>query len=174
MTRTFISIDLPENVKKEVQKIQNQLPEFFGKKIELGNLHLTLKFLGEIDEEKIKLVKEKLKIINTSSFDLELDEIGVFSPHHIRIVWLHIKGADELQKVVDSVLGEIFKPEERFMGHLTIARVKNIKSKKEFLESLRKIEIPRIKFKAHCFRLMKSELRPDGPIYSVLEEYKLK
>ncbi|MEK6945690.1 MAG: RNA 2',3'-cyclic phosphodiesterase [Nanoarchaeota archaeon] len=174
MIRSFIAIDLPENVKKEVQRTQGQLPDFFGKKVEPENLHLTLKFLGEIDEEKIKLVKEKLKIINTASFDLELDAVGVFSPSYIRIVWLHIKGAEVLQKVVDSVLGDIFKPEERFMGHLTVARVKNIKNKKEFLEKLKKIEIPKMKFKVSRFRLMKSDLRPEGPVYSVLEEYDLK
>ncbi len=174
MMRSFIAIDLPENVKKEIQKIQAQLPDFLGKKIETGNLHLTLKFLGEIDEDKIKTVKEKLKIINTASFDLEIDGAGVFSPSYIRIVWLHIKGAEVLQKVVDSVLGDIFKPEERFMGHLTVARVKNIKNKKEFLENIKKIEIPTMKFKARCFRLMKSDLRPEGPVYSVLEEYDLK
>ena len=52
--RTFISIDMPEVVRSEIEKIQDVLPEFFGKKTERDNLHLTLKFLGEIDEEKVK------------------------------------------------------------------------------------------------------------------------
>ena len=46
--RTFIAVDIPENVKEEIIKIQDKLPEFVGKLTELENLHLTLKFLGEI------------------------------------------------------------------------------------------------------------------------------
>ena len=59
--RTFIAIDIPDSIKNEIIKIQNSLPEFIGKKTEKENLHLTLKFLGEIDEEKIELIKKELR-----------------------------------------------------------------------------------------------------------------
>ena len=58
--RVFISINLPESVKKEIKKIQDSLPNFTGKKTEYENLHLTLKFLGEIDEENLPKKRKKL------------------------------------------------------------------------------------------------------------------
>ena len=55
--RCFIALDLPVEIIKEIKKIQKELPEFIGKKTESENLHLTLKFLGEVSEEKIKEIR---------------------------------------------------------------------------------------------------------------------
>jgi 2'-5' RNA ligase len=74
---------------------------------------------------------------------------------------------------VEESLGDLFESEERFMGHLTIARVKNVRDKKEFLNVLKEINIPRIKFKINEFYLMSSVLGEKGPKYSVIEKYKL-
>ena len=171
--RTFISIDLSIEVKNEIRKIQNSLPDFIGKKTEFENLHLTLKFLGEIDERKVDEVRKRLFSIKINDFDTEIDSIGIFSENFIRIVWLHIKGAEQLQKAIDDVLGDIFQPEARFMSHITIARVKNIKDKKEFLKELKKIKIPEIRFNVSSFNLKKSELSQKGPIYDIIEEFRL-
>ncbi len=171
--RAFISINISEEIRKEIKKIQDFLPEFFGKKTELENLHLTLKFLGEIKENKTEEIKEKLREIKIEKFKTEIDEIGIFSPNFIRIVWLHMKDCDNLQKQIDNALKNLFEPEKRFMSHLTIARIKGIKDKKRFLQDLEKIKIEKIKFKVDKFYLMKSELTAEGPRYSVLEEYNL-
>ncbi len=171
--RTFISINIPEEIRKEIKKVQDSLPEFFGKKTDVENLHLTLKFLGEIKEQVVGEVKEKLREIKIEKFRTEIAEIGVFSEGFIRIVWLHMKDCDNLQKEVDNALKNLFKPEKRFMSHLTIARIKKLKDKKEFLKDLEKIKIEKIKFTIDKFYLMKSELTPEGPRYSVLEEYNL-
>lgn len=171
--RAFISINISEEIRKEIKKIQDFLPEFFGKKTELENLHLTLKFLGEIKEKTVEEIKEKLREIKIEKFKTEIDEIGIFSPNFIRIVWLHMKDCDNLQKQIDNALKNLFEPEKRFMSHLTIARIKGIKDKKRFLQDLEKIKIEKIKFKVDKFYLMKSELTAEGPRYSVLEEYNL-
>ncbi len=179
--RCFISIDIPENIKKEIKKIQEKLPEFSGKKIEGNNLHLTLKFLGEVSEEKIELVKEKLKKVKIAEFETEINSIGVFSgpkgvssgEEVIRIVWLNLTNCDGLQKEIDSSLKGLFEPEQRFMGHLTIARVKKLKNKKEFLNQINKIKIPKIKFSVDNFKLKNSVLKTEGPVYEDIEEYKL-
>ena len=171
--RTFISINIPEEIRKEIKKIQDSLPEFFGKKTEVENLHLTLKFLGEIREQVVGEVKEKLREIKIEKFRTEIAEIGVFSEGFIRIVWLHMKDCDNLQKQIDNALKNLFKSERRFMSHLTIARIKGLKDKKGFLQDLKKIKIEKIKFKVDKFYLMKSELTTEGPRYSVLEEYNL-
>ncbi len=172
--RTFISIDIPEEIKGEIIKIQDKLPEFYGKKIDPENLHLTLKFLGEVNEGKIDKIKRKLGEIDFNKFETEIDSIGIFSEKFIRIVWLHLKNCDDLQSEINDKLEDLFEKEKRFMSHLTIARVKHIKNKKEFLEDLRKIEIPKIKFVVDNFRLKESVLLKEGPRYDTLGEYTLK
>ncbi len=171
--RCFISIDFDEEIKKQILKIQEKLPEFKGKKTERENFHLTLKFLGEIDEKKVEEVKERLKKIKFKKFNLSFESLGVFSENYIRIVWLSLKGAEELQKEIDVALGDLFKKEKRFMGHLTIGRVKGVRSKKEFLDKLKKIKFDKITFVGDNFELKESVLSESGPIYSDLEVYPL-
>jgi len=170
MTRAFISIDIPKEIKIEIKGIQQNLPEFIGKITESENLHLTLKFLGEADEEKIEKIKNKLREIKLNKFKTRIDSLGVFSEGFIRIIWLHISNCEELQKEIDEKLKDLFRKENRFMGHLTIARVKGIKDKQEFLEKLKKIKIPKINFVADKFKLKKSTLEKHGPVYETLEE----
>lgn len=173
--RCFISIDVPEKIKKEIKKLQDSLPKFIGKKTESENLHLTLKFLGEIDKGKINEIKEKLKEVKIAKFETEIDAIGVFSEKIIRIVWLHLTNCGGLQKEIDKSLQKLgFKPEHRSMSHLTIARVKNVKNKKDFLEKLKKIKIPKIKFVVDNFKLKSSVLKKEGPIYEDIEVYNLR
>ena len=171
--RAFIAIDLPEDVRKEIERIQRRIPEFTGKNTELENLHLTLKFLGEISEEQAEKVRERLKRVKLNKFESEIDKIGVFSEKFVRIVWLHLSNCDELQKKVDESLKDLFPEERRFMSHLTIARVKRIDDKEKFLNKIKKIKIKLIKFSVGNFKLKKSTLTPEGPVYEDLEIYNL-
>jgi len=81
LTRCFICIEFPEEVVKEVGRIQEQVSKvpFIGKLTELNNLHLTLKFLGEIDEEKIETVKKSLGEIQFKIMNTEIGKTGLFS-----------------------------------------------------------------------------------------------
>lgn len=173
--RTFISIDMPENILEEIKKIQDSLPEFYGKFTEPENLHLTLKFLGEIDEEKVEAIKEKLKEIKLNKFETEIKHFGFFDNvkrgKRYGPVWLYLNNCEGLQKEVDEKLSSLFEKEKRFMSHLTIARVKKIDDKKYFLDELKKIEIPKTKFVVDKFRLKMSTLTKQGPVYETLEEY---
>ncbi len=171
--RCFISINIPEKIQREIKKIQDKLPEVKNKKTELKNLHLTLKFLGEINEEKTEEVKKKLREIKFKKFESEIDKIGIFSEEFVRIIWLHLTNSDELQKIIDGKLKKLFQPEKRFMGHLTIARVKSVKNKEKFLDKLKKLKISKIKFAVDKFYLMVSELTSEGPEYKIIEEYLL-
>ena len=171
LTRTFISVDIPRRIQKEIKKLQDSLPGFEGKRTEPENLHLTLKFLGEIDKDTIKEIEKRLKGIRFKKFECEVDRIGIFSPRFVRIVWVHLRNCGRLQKLIDEALSGIFKKEERFMSHVTISRVKSLKNKNYFLGELKKIKIPKIKFTVDKFRLKKSTLTPEGPFYETLEEY---
>jgi RNA 2',3'-cyclic 3'-phosphodiesterase len=171
--RVFIFIGIPKEVQNEISGIQNQLPDFFGKKTKLENLHLTLKFLGEADKKKVDIIKEKLKEIKFRSFNLSIDSLGVFSEEFIRIVWVGLSGAENLQQIIDEKMSELgFEKEKRFMGHLTIARVKNIKNKYSFLENLKSIKFKKINFQVKGFYFMESKLE-DNLRYNILETYSL-
>lgn len=174
--RCFICIDFDDEVIKEVARVQEVLGNlmFDGKPSELENLHLTLKFLGEIDNEKIEMVKERLKKVEFSCFEGKLMESGVFNfMGKPRIVWIKVggKGIFDLQKKVDEALKDIFKMEERFMSHMTIARVKYVKDKKGFVDYVEKVSVRDIKFNVKSFRLMSSVLTPNGPVHTLIEEY---
>jgi len=173
MKRCFVAIDIPKKVKEEIVKVQKQIPEFYGKLTEIENLHLTLKFLGEISEDKVEEVRKALRKIKFNNFEASIGSIGFFSENFIRIVWLHLSGFEELQRFVEEALGNIFPREKRFMSHLTIARVKKIEDKNSFLERLRKIEIPQMKFQVVEFNLKESVLHHKGPIYKIIEKYSI-
>jgi len=176
LIRTFICIRFNDEIVKEIARVQEELGKikFTGKMTELENLHLTLKFLGEIGEEKLEEIRKKLREIKFNAFELKLGIAGTFSVRgNPRIVWIKAEGKEiwELQKKIDDSLKELFKKEERFMSHLTIARVKYVKNKKAFVEYAKGLGVKEIKLRVDRFYLMKSELKPPMPIYSVLEEY---
>lgn len=177
LIRVFIAIEFPDEVIKEVARIQGCLKnwKFTGKMTELENLHLTLKFLGEIDENKLEGVKVKLREINFEGFEAKLGKIGAFHyKGNPKIVWIKILGPSiyKLQKKIDAALEDIgFKNEERFMGHLTIARIKYVKDKKGFDNYLTGLKGKEIHFNVGQFLLKKSELKSLGPIYENLEIY---
>lgn len=173
--RVFISIDLPKEVTEKIKEIQDKLPSFVGKKIEPEHLHLTLKFLGEKSEDEVKEIIAQLKKVHSPKSKVTIDKVGVFSSEEIRIVWLHIESINELQKAIDQTLEEInIEPEERFMSHLTIARVKEVQEKHSFLEKINTLAFNEISFMIHQFRLVKSTLTALGPIYETLEKFALR
>ena len=91
--RCFIAIDLPREaiaVIKYFQEIIKKKNLFTGKFTEPENLHLTLKFLGEIDDDKIEEIKKRLGEIKFNNFEASLGEIGVFSKRVVRIVWVKL------------------------------------------------------------------------------------
>jgi len=176
--RCFIALDLPREAINEIKKTQNLIWKktlFTGKITEPENLHLTLKFLGEINEDKINEIRKRLREIKPKSFEAELGEVGIFSKQFIKIIWVKLngKGVFQLQKEIDNKLKDLFEPEQRFMGHITIARVKNVKDKEELIEYLENLKIKRIKFKVNEFILKNSELMPEGPVYLDIEKYAL-
>ncbi|MEW6063488.1 MAG: RNA 2',3'-cyclic phosphodiesterase [Nanoarchaeota archaeon] len=175
--RCFIAVDLPEEVKAHLLNLQKELGNDLIKIrwVAKKNLHLTLKFLGEVSEENIKIVQDKLSKIKFNSFKVRLGKIGVFpSENYIRVIWVGIepdKDMITLQEIIDSSLLDLFKSEQRFETHLTLGRIKFVKDKEKFLDLLKKIKIRDMEFKVDNFKLMKSILTRNGPTYNALKEY---
>lgn len=178
LLRCFIALELSREAIDYIEELGSQIKKkklFAGKFTDPENLHLTLKFLGEITEAKIEEVREKLKEIKSAEFEASLGELGVFINRYNSLLWIKLNGKEiwKLQEMIDDKLAGLFKKEERFMSHITLARMKKIFGKTEFLDYIKNIKVKKIKFKVKQFILKKSELKPEGPVYSDLEKFNL-
>ncbi|MFH1332160.1 MAG: RNA 2',3'-cyclic phosphodiesterase [archaeon] len=171
--RTFIAIEIPEQYKEKIKEMQKE----FSK---LGNItitkeyHCTLKFLGEITEQQAEKVKEELRKIKMKKFEANLEGVGAFPNHtYIKVIWVGLKGRlDELQAKIDTQLKEMFPRDNRFKAHITLGRVKSIKDKQAMKEKLN-MKMEEMKFEVEEFKLIKSTLAPEGPMYETLDIYSL-
>lgn len=174
--RAFIAFDIPKEIKDYFLHLQKQLDAESARVVFPSDFHLTLKFLGDIPETKIEKIKEFLSKIPFEAFTAKLDGTGTFpSEQRINVFWVGIKPADKInsvQKAVDNALKDIFPPDSRFHPHITLARVKFIKDKNKFKESLKKIKIEPKEFKISSFKLIKSTLTKQGAVYEDIAEFK--
>ncbi len=174
--RIFISIKFPKEIISEIKKIQKDFKELFiGRFTTEDNLHLTLKFLGEINQDKVNEIKNKLREVHFPRIESGLGKVGIFSPSLIRILWVEVLGKEllDLQKDIDEKLNELgFRKEDRFMSHLTIARIKKLLKKDLFFKKL-ETKIKPLSFTINKFYLMESILKKEGAQYRILEEYGL-
>ena len=176
--RLFIAIEIPEEIKDYLCGIQQEIANSKNKirLVNKGSMHLTLKFLGEVQPPKLDDIKNNLKKITFKPFSVVLDNIGVFpNEGYIRVVGVGLKPEEpvlELQKSIDENLKKLFKKEEDFKPHLTIARVKYIEDKKQFVDKLKRIKVDNKKIDVNNFKLVKSTLTPNGPIYEDLEVFR--
>ena len=180
--RGFIAIDI-EAYPKIIQ-FENEIKNS-GAKVKLvepGNIHITLKFLGNTEEEYIEKIEEIMKnaVKETNSFEIQLKGAGVFpNQNYIKVAWIGIKNGEkigEIAKKIDEKISELgFKKERRgFSAHLTIARVRSVKNKDKLLQIIEKYrDIEFAKIKVDSIILKKSELTSKGPIYTNLCEIKL-
>jgi len=171
--RTFVAIEVNNNnVLNSIHQAQSEL-NIKAKLVELHNMHFTVQFLGEVSEEMIRKISNTLNSIEFSAFSITFSGIGAFpKPNSPRVIWVGVNdGVNELEKLVETIRSKLsdigFNPDKKFKPHVTIFRVKNkienLTSKLEKFSSYSfgKQEISEIKLK-------KSELTPNGPIYTDL------
>ncbi len=180
--RAFISIELPEWVKKDIfkecEKIKNS-GFIAGNFVNKNNLHLTLKFLGNISEELAEKIKTKLNEIDFKKFDTQTGDIGFFpSEKYVRVIWVQLI-ADELKKLKDMIDKNLLEiginsDDKDFSSHITVARVKKLKDKDSFLRKIKELHIKKMNFPIEKITFMKSELTRDGPVYKIIKEFNLK
>lgn len=184
MKRTFIAVKIPfkKHTLEIIQDIKTELQEEKIKWVESWNLHLTVKFLGETEEQKIDEIKVKLneKISHIRKFDLKIQKLGIFGAlKDPKVIWLGVERSDKLQNLknaVDNVLQDLGYTFEKnmFKPHLTIGRIKYIKDKstlKEIIERYKEYEFDIVKVDRIFF--YESQLTPKGPIYKVIKENQL-
>ena len=171
--RTFISIEIPKEIKDYLYDLQNIFPrnvakiKFVAKK----NLHLTLKFLPNVNQNQINIIKTKLKQLKFKPFTASMNKIGIFKKGSFGIIlWIDLNSPEiySLQDDIDKLLQPEFKRENKFQAHLTLGRIKHIKNKEPFLNFLKTIKIKKLNFEIKKINFIQSNLTKDGPKYKII------
>ncbi|MBN1454715.1 MAG: RNA 2',3'-cyclic phosphodiesterase [Methanomicrobia archaeon] len=187
--RTFIAVDLSDEVRTHIARLQQELgsvglQEGTLKFVDPKQAHQTVKFLGEVPDDSIERIKAALAAIRHEPFEIRLRGVGFFpqaapeKARSIRVIWVGITegGAQmkALQECVETALHALgFPPEQRFNAHVTLCRVKKpFRSKSELSRVLLKIGELRAAelgtMRVESLKLKKSTLTPRGPIYEDL------
>lgn len=182
--RAFIAIDINDNVRQKLVEAQEKIEKTKSAKIkfvEPENLHLTLKFLGEITEEQAEEIKRVLEIVakKHKKHSVRVKGIGVFPNYnYVRVIWAGVENDEEIKKIakeIDNALFKLgFKREKDFVSHITIGRVKFVKDKVELMLALKELSNEEFgEFEVSAIELKKSTLTPKGPIYETLARFEL-
>lgn len=173
--RLFIAVDLNE-FKDYFITLQNLFPKNDAKLTFPKSFHLTLKFLGDVPDNKIEIIKNLLKKIRFRPLEIKIGGFGFFTEQYLRVIFLNAfsKELYELQRNIDDALSDLFPKEKRWQAHITLARVKFVKDKKGYIEKIREIKTEEKTITINSFKLMKSTLNKEGPIYDDLEVFKAK
>ncbi len=180
--RSFLAFDIDvEEVTKRLADVQKHLVQTGAdlKLVDPQNIHMTIRFLGDISPAMVDKVFEEMQKVKFAPFEVVFKGLGAFPDiHYPRVLWVGISaGAEQLKSVANQiepglqVLG--FTPDPKgFSPHLTVARVRSGRNRgvlSDFMEKNLNREFGKVN--ASCFRLKKSDLTPRGPIYSTLKEY---
>ncbi len=187
--RSFIAVTLPADVQDHLRKIEGLLKSGTVvpvKWVEPENIHLTLKFLGDIDPGKVGDISGTISQATTgiSSFTLEIKGLGVFpNPRNTRIAWAGLAGdlgkLNLLQKNIEARLEKFGFPSEKrgFSPHITLARIRD-NAKAEEREWFGKLVtgtfIKPVPFPVDTIWLIRSELTRRGPMYTPINSVLLK
>ena len=182
--RIFIAIKInnTDQIRVIFRQVQLDLKDEWIKWVNLKGLHITLGFIGTIDVRKIGLIVDRLRSSarKFSPFRLQLKSLGAFpSLSKARVLWIGVNSDNliyELRKDIVNQLGYIVEiSDTNFSPHLTIGRIKH---------GVKKPELVKEKLELHAnwcddellvksFVLMESKLTKHGPIYEVMETFKL-
>ena len=179
MVRSFICVEINDSdVVNQIEEIITKIRFGGVRTVKSFQLHLTLKFLGEIPESRISTIKKEIQTINIPPFEISLQEMGCFpNLNYIRVVWIGIKdGSNNLKQLADMIeekLNPLGFPREKrgFSPHLTLARVKKLSNsdKRQLTTIIQDLkEVPFGIQLIKEFILKKSTLTPQGPIYEDL------
>lgn len=180
--RSFIAIEIPEEIKKELSSIQNELKKSSGKVSSVSwarieTTHLTLKFLGDVPEEKIKATEEALRLSarGIKAFTISVAGTGCFpNLENPRVLFAGTQESAELKNLHAAIEGSLCaigfeKDEKPFRPHLTIARIKNPFEGKKLSKAIKELKTDiKADFIADSVILFKSELNSKGAAHTPL------
>ena len=185
--RSFLAFELPAEIREHIRVISKELRKMAlpVRWVKIDNIHLTILFLGSVDEDTIGDIEEKVSVVvkGISAFKTKLSSVGAF-PHwrRPRVIWIGLNGdierlshlRDDLQKEL-TALG--FISEKRpFRPHLTLGRFKGPINRDEDIEWIcnKYRDINSDLHQLNELILYKSDLKPDGPVYTKMATWPLK
>ncbi len=180
--RAFIAIDLPGDLQKRLEQVSARLKQRVNRSavrwVPANNLHLTLKFLGDVSEANLDLLKEVLQsvVAEHSSFEFSVGGLGAFpTMRRPRVIWVGIEAPPELtavQSALENRLARLgYSPEERpFSAHLTLGRVARTADSQDVQKIADGLQAMKIGFlgavQVHHVHLYRSDLEPTGAEYT--------
>ena len=179
--RSFIAIELSEDVKSGLAGLQQDLKGCGAdiRWVKPDNIHLTLKFLGDIDEKNVRNIVKQIEgaCLNYSFFDLEISGIGVFpNIKSLRVLWAGVQVIDTLEGLyrdIDAGMASLgFQLEKRkFSPHLTLGRFRTMKGKGVIADKIELHKNDRIgMINVRAVSLIRSDLGPAGAKYTRVAE----
>ncbi len=170
--RCFIAIEVPFT--SAIGELQSSI-QGRVKLVEHNNMHITLKFLGEIDPQMIPEIRKIIESCKTAPFSVTLQSVGFFpNERYVRVIWVGIKPPDIIARIsrcIDEKLSDLgFKKEKSYIPHLTVARAKGPVTVKN-IERFQGMEFGNVEVRE--IKIKKSTLTQKGPIYEDLEVIQL-
>lgn len=187
--RLFVACEVPPDVQRTIAGIMENLKPSSREAVRWvrpEGVHVTLKFLGEVQQKKLPAIKMALQeaVMRHSPFNLEISSIGTFGGREgLRTMWMGIAGdvlrLEALVRDVNLALSVVgFEPERRpFRPHLTLGRVKDsvpTRQRAEIEVDVGKIHVPEVEWRNSHISLMRSRLAPGGAQYDVLATFPLR
>lgn len=174
LRRIFIAVNLPEEIRGQIyEKLSGKIPQKECKVVGMQNLHITMKFIGYITDERLQEIEGKMKVLETeSAFSAQISGIGNFNG---RVLWIGVaEGNEQLQRISAILDDALNLHDERFHAHITLARNKTLK-RKEVDEVLGKLKVENYSasIKVESIDIMESKLMRSGPEYSIVKKVML-
>ena len=186
MKRVFIAINLSDSVRRKAAKYIDTLRRVFQQIrvgwIESRNLHITLKFIGETDEENLKKLKDVVEATarKTSNFKLNVCGQGAFpKKERAKVLWLGVDGETnilaDLNKRLERRLEKagFERDAQKFNPHLTIARLREPRASQDLVAAHFSAKFETAKFKVSEIAIYESMPKANGSIYSLISRHQL-
>ncbi|MEM4254715.1 MAG: RNA 2',3'-cyclic phosphodiesterase [Candidatus Norongarragalinales archaeon] len=171
MARCFVAVKIGGETGVSLSELQSKTKTLGLDATFPKEFHCTLAFLGEINENEIEKAKRALNSIESKTVEIEIKGVGFFpSEKFVKVFWAGVQGLDGLQKQIALTLNY----NERFEGHITLARVKTQRNLQLLKQLAAEYENKKFgKAKVSEVVLFKSSLTPQGPRYEELLVKKL-
>ena len=184
MMRLFIAMPLPGDIEEELGRIIFLLKQKGGsvKWVTPKNIHLTMKFLGDTEENLVDSIKEQIDAIarEYAAVETVISRLGAFpNLSRPRVIWAgldkNIETLAEISGKVEAAVESLgFEREERrFKAHLTLGRVRQPAGLSDLTAYMKSLDVPEMSFPMDRLVLFRSTLTPRGPIYDRLHEVML-
>jgi len=174
METYFIAIKIPEEIEKKIkEKTEGRFNNaFIGKEVAMGNHHLIIKSYGNLTDDSLEELIERLSTVEFEGFDLRMGRLDFIQKKFAGNLWISFK-SDRLNQLVKTIWGTVGWSDNRFKPHVTLYKVKKTLDAPKVKAIANSIRFGGISFKVDKFALMKSEALPTGARYSVVEEFSL-